>query len=193
MKPYKSVKQRSEAEYTVNRSRFIGRCFPVDSEEAALCLLGDIRKKHWDATHNCFAYRIGDNAAARFSDDGEPGGTAGKPIMDVLTGRGLTNVLCVVTRYFGGILLGAGGLVRAYSKSAAEAVAKAGVVSYLPGTVLDIKVAPGQNVAKGDVLFVLEAMKMENEILAAHDGVIASVNVQKSSSVNSGDVLGSYK
>ena len=138
MKPYKSVKQRSEAEDTVNRSRFIGRCFPVDSEEAALCLLGDIRKKHWDATHNCFAYRIGENAAARFSDDGEPGGTAGKPIMDVLTGRGLTNVLCVVTRYFGGILLGAGGLVRAYSKSAAEAVAKAGVVSYLPGTVLDI-------------------------------------------------------
>lgn len=138
MKPYKSVKQRSEAEYTVNRSRFIGRCFPVDSEEAALCLLGDIRKKHWDATHNCFAYRIGDNAAARFSDDGEPGGTAGKPIMDVLTGRGLTNVLCVVTRHFGGILLGAGGLVRAYSKSAAEAVTKAGVVSYLPGTILDI-------------------------------------------------------
>ena len=138
MKPYKSVKQCSEAEYTVNRSRFIGRCFPVESEEAALCLLGDIRKKHWDATHNCLAYRIGENAAARFSDDGEPGGTAGKPIMDVLTGRGLTNVLCVVTRYFGGILLGAGGLVRAYSKSAAEAVAKAGVVSYLPGTILDI-------------------------------------------------------
>lgn len=138
MKPYKSVKKCSEAEYTVNRSRFIGRCFPVDSEEAALCLLGDIRKKHWDATHNCFAYRIGENAAARFSDDGEPGGTAGKPIMDVLTGRGLTNVLCVVTRYFGGILLGAGGLVRAYSKSAADAVTKAGMVSYLPGTVLDI-------------------------------------------------------
>ena len=138
MKPYKSVKQCSEAEYTVNRSRFIGRCFPVDSEEAALCLLGDIRNKHWDATHNCFAYRIGENAAARFSDDGEPGGTAGKPIMDVLTGRGLTNVLCVVTRYFGGILLGAGGLVRAYSKSAADAVAKAGMVSYLPGTILDI-------------------------------------------------------
>ena len=138
MKPYKSVKHCSEAEYTVNRSRFIGRCFPVESEEAALCLLGDIRKKHWDATHNCFAYRIGENAAARFSDDGEPGGTAGKPIMDVLTGRGLTNVLCVVTRYFGGILLGAGGLVRAYSKSAADAVTKAGMVSYLPGTILDI-------------------------------------------------------
>ena len=129
MKPYKSVKQCSEAEYTVNRSRFIGRCFPVESEEAALCLLGDIRKKHWDATHNCFAYRIGENAAARFSDDGEPGGTAGKPIMDVLTGRGLTNVLCVVTRYFGGILLGAGGLTRAYSKSARDALAAAGVAA----------------------------------------------------------------
>lgn len=139
MKPYKSVKQGSEAECTVNRSRFIGRCFPVDSEEAALCLLSDIRKRHWDATHNCFAYRIGETAAAaRFSDDGEPGGTAGKPIMDVLTGKGLTNVLCVVTRYFGGILLGAGGLVRAYSKSAADAVTKAGMVSYLPGTILDI-------------------------------------------------------
>ena len=139
MKPYKSVKQCSETEYTVNRSRFIGRCFPVDSEEAALCLLSDIRKRHWDATHNCFAYRIGETAAAaRFSDDGEPGGTAGKPIMDVLTGKRLTNVLCVVTRYFGGILLGAGGLVRAYSKSAADAVTKAGMVSYLPGTILDI-------------------------------------------------------
>ena len=139
MKPYKSVKQGSEAEYTVNRSRFIGRCFPVDSEEAALCLLSDIRKRNWDATHNFFAYRIGETAAAaRFSDDGEPGGTAGKPIMDVLTGKGLTNVLCVVTRYFGGILLGAGGLVRAYSKSAADAVTKAGMVSYLPGTILDI-------------------------------------------------------
>ena len=138
MKPYKSVKQASEAEYTVNRSRFIGRCFPVESEEAALCLLGDIRKKHWDATHNCFAYRIGENLAARFSDDGEPGGTAGTPIMDVLTGRELTDVLCVVTRYFGGILLGAGGLVRAYSRSAADAVAKAGVVRYLPGVMVDI-------------------------------------------------------
>lgn len=139
MKPYRSVKQASEAEFTVNRSRFIGRCFPVESEEAALCLLSDVKKRHWDATHNCFAYRIGETAsAARFSDDGEPGGTAGKPIMDVLAGRELTNVLCVVTRYFGGILLGAGGLVRAYSKSAADAATQAGTVSYLPGAILDI-------------------------------------------------------
>ena len=132
MKPYKSVKQCSEAEYTVNRSRFIGRCFPVDSEEAALCLLGDIRKKHWDATHNCFAYRIGDNAAARFSDDGEPGGTAGMPIMDTLIRSETENALIIVTRYFGGILLGSGGLVRAYSRSAADALSAAGSVTMTP-------------------------------------------------------------
>ena len=173
MKPYKSVKQCSEAEYTVNRSRFIGRCFPVDSEEAALCLLGDIRKKHWDATHNCFAYRIGENAAARFSDDGEPGGTAGKPIMDVLTGRGLTNVLCVVTRYFGGILLGAGGLVRAYSKSAADAVTKAGMVSYLPGTILDIPMDYSRYGALGG--FIRANAEVRNVAFAQNVVVTAAV------------------
>ena len=132
MKPYKSVKQCSEAEYTVNRSRFIGRCFPVESEEAALCLLGDIRKKHWDATHNCFAYRIGENAAARFSDDGEPGGTAGLPMMEVVKHQGVVNCCCVVTRYFGGVLLGAGGLVRAYTQGAVVALKAAQVVEMLP-------------------------------------------------------------
>ena len=132
MKPYKSVKQCSEAEYTVNRSRFIGRCFPVESEEAALCLLGDIRKKHWDATHNCFAYRIGENAAARFSDDGEPGGTAGLPMMEVLKNRDVTDLCVVVTRYFGGVLLGAGGLVRAYTKGAVIGLDAAKVVVMHP-------------------------------------------------------------
>ncbi len=129
----------SETEYIINRSRFIGRCFPVTSEEAALSLLGDIRKKHWDATHNCFAYRIGQTASiARFSDDGEPGGTAGMPIMEVLRSKELTDVLVVVTRYFGGVLLGAGGLVRAYSRSAADAVAEAGIVSYIPAKQLSV-------------------------------------------------------
>ena len=106
MTGYRSVDKSSETEYIINRSRFIGRCFPVTSEEAALSLLGDIRKKHWDATHNCFAYRIGETAAtARFSDDGEPGGTAGMPIMDVLRSKELTDVLVVVTRYFGADIL----------------------------------------------------------------------------------------
>ena len=139
MTGYRSVDKSSETEYIINRSRFIGRCFPVTSEEAALSLLGDIRKKHWDATHNCFAYRIGETASiARFSDDGEPGGTAGMPIMDVLRSKELTDVLVVVTRYFGGVLLGAGGLVRAYSRSAADAVAEAGIVSYIPAKQLSI-------------------------------------------------------
>lgn len=136
---YRSVDKSSETEYIINRSRFIGRCFPVTSEEAALSLLGDIRKKHWDATHNCFAYRIGETASiARFSDDGEPGGTAGMPIMDVLRSKELTDVLVVVTRYFGGVLLGAGGLVRAYSRSAADAVTEAGIVSYVPAKQLSV-------------------------------------------------------
>ena len=139
MTGYRSVDKSSETEYIINRSRFIGRCFPVTSEEAALSLLGDIRKKNWDATHNCFAYRIGETASiARFSDDGEPGGTAGMPIMDVLRSKELTDVLVVVTRYFGGVLLGAGGLVRAYSRSAADAVSEAGIVSYIPAKQLSI-------------------------------------------------------
>lgn len=139
MTGYRSVDSISETEYIINRSRFIGRCFPVESEEAALSMLGDIRKKHWDATHNCFAYRIGQAASvARFSDDGEPGGTAGMPIMEVLRSRDITDVLVVVTRYFGGILLGAGRLVRAYSHSAAEAVNAAGIVSYRPARELTI-------------------------------------------------------
>ena len=139
LKAFKTPAAASETEFVVNKSRFIGRAFPVETEAEALEILERIRQKHYDATHNCWAYNLrGASPLRRFSDDGEPGGTAGKPIMDVLTGRGLTNVLCVVTRYFGGILLGAGGLVRAYSKSAADAVTKAGMVSYLPGTILDI-------------------------------------------------------
>ena len=126
----------SKAEITVERSRFLAVAAGVTDEKQAAEFVAGVAKRFYDATHNCYAFSAG--GAKRFSDDGEPSGTAGKPIMDVLTGRGLTNVLCVVTRYFGGILLGAGGLVRAYSKSAADAVAKAGMVSYLPGTILDI-------------------------------------------------------
>ena len=138
MTPYRTAAGYGEAEYEDKRSRFIGHIKPVTSENEAKAFIDEMRRTYADATHNVFAYVLREGNILRWSDDGEPGGTAGKPIMDVLTGRGLTNVLCVVTRYFGGILLGAGGLVRAYSKSAAEAVAKAGVVSYLPGTVLDI-------------------------------------------------------
>lgn len=130
-KPYRTVASASETEYVINRSRFIGRCFPVTDEAEALSILDRIRKQHWDATHNCFAYRLR-SGAARYSDDGEPQGTAGLPMMEVLKKRDLCDLLVVSTRYFGGILLGAGGLVRAYTRSASDAVDAAGLVSMEP-------------------------------------------------------------
>ena len=114
-----------EAEFIEKKSRFIGRVWPVESEEEALAKLQEMKKQHYDATHNCWAYNLRDGPV-RFSDDGEPGGTAGMPMLQVLQREALFNVVCVVTRYFGGILLGAGGLVRAYTKGAKIAVDAAG-------------------------------------------------------------------
>lgn len=137
LKAYKTALHASQTELVINKSRFIGRCFPANDEEAALALLNDVRKQHSDATHNCFAYRIGtDGEIARFSDDGEPGGTAGLPMMEVLIKNDLTDTLCIVTRYFGGTLLGAGGLVRAYSRSASDAVRACGVLNYHPASII---------------------------------------------------------
>ncbi len=114
-----------EAEFTEKKSRFIGRIWCVETEQEALERIAEMKKKYADATHNCWAYVIRDGAM-RFSDDGEPGGTAGNPMMQVLQKEQLFNVVCVVTRYFGGILLGAGGLVRAYTKGAKIAIDAAG-------------------------------------------------------------------
>ncbi len=114
-----------EDEFYEKKSHFIGRLWPVETEEAALERIQQMKKQHYDATHNCWAYIIRDGAV-RFSDDGEPGGTAGMPMLQVLQREGLYNCVCVVTRYFGGILLGAGGLVRAYTKGAKIAVDAAG-------------------------------------------------------------------
>ena len=114
-----------EDEFIEKKSRFIGRLWPAETEEEALAKIQEMKKQHYDATHNCWAYIIRDGAV-RFSDDGEPGGTAGMPMLQVLQREGLFNVVCVVTRYFGGILLGAGGLVRAYTKGAKIAVDAAG-------------------------------------------------------------------
>lgn len=126
---YKTLKQSASDEFIVNKSRFIGYASPCQSEEEALAFLKNIREKHRDATHNCYAYVIGENAGIiRYSDDGEPGGTAGLPMMEVLKSRGVVNCCAVVTRYFGGVLLGAGGLVRAYTKGCAIALNAAQVV-----------------------------------------------------------------
>lgn len=127
-----------EDEFIEKKSRFIGRVWCVETEEEALARIQEMKKQHYDATHNCWAYVIKDGPM-RFSDDGEPGGTAGNPMMQVLQRENLYNVVCVVTRYFGGVLLGAGGLVRAYTKGAKIAVDAAGksikrvwTVLYLP-------------------------------------------------------------
>ena len=127
-----------EDEFIEKKSRFIGRIWPAETEEEALERIQQMKKQHYDATHNCWAYIIKDGAV-RFSDDGEPGGTAGMPMLQVLQREGLYNIVCVVTRYFGGILLGAGGLVRAYTRGAKIAVDAAGksmkrvwTVLYLP-------------------------------------------------------------
>ena len=117
MKEYRIPTQDASAEFIERRSRFIGYIFHTETEEEAIARIKEIREKHWDATHNVYAYIIKDGAT-RFSDDGEPGGTAGMPVLQVLQREEMYTVTCVVTRYFGGILLGAGGLVRAYAHSA---------------------------------------------------------------------------
>lgn len=114
-----------EAEFVEKKSRFIGRLWPVETEAEALERIQEMKKRCYDATHNCWAYIIKDGPT-RFSDDGEPGGTAGMPMVQVLQRENLFNAVCVVTRYFGGVLLGAGGLVRAYTKGAKIAVDAAG-------------------------------------------------------------------
>ncbi len=128
MDEYWTLLQEGSEEYIVQKSRFICDAIPAQTEEEALAFLQDKRQRYRDATHHCYAYVIGENAGIiRFSDDGEPGGTAGLPMMEVIRARQVVNCCVVVTRYFGGILLGAGGLVRAYSRSCALALDKAGV------------------------------------------------------------------
>ena len=126
MKEYRVPTKDAEAEFVERRSRFIGHLFLTETEEEALARIKQMREKYWDATHNVYAYIIKDGAT-RFSDDGEPGGTAGMPVLQVLQREEMYNVTCVVTRYFGGILLGAGGLVRAYAHSAKIALDAAGL------------------------------------------------------------------
>ena len=122
----------SETELVEKRSRFLGRVWPVESEEEARARIEEIRKKHYDARHHCWCYRIREGGVERYSDDGEPQGTAGQPMLNVFQRQEVWNVCCIVTRYFGGVLLGAGGLVRAYTQGAVVALKAAQVVEMLP-------------------------------------------------------------
>ena len=132
MTPYRTAAGYGEAEYEDKRSRFIGHIKPVTSENEAKAFIDEMRRTYADATHNVFAYVLREGNILRWSDDGEPGGTAGMPIMDTLIRSETENALIIVTRYFGGILLGSGGLVRAYSRSAADALSAAGSVTMTP-------------------------------------------------------------
>lgn len=125
-----------EAEFTEKRSRFLGHVRRVETEAEARAFLDEMRKKYYDARHNCWCYVLHEGGVVRYGDDGEPQGTAGQPILNVLEREGVQDVLCVVTRYFGGILLGAGGLCRAYTKAAKDALDDAGISELRPWSVL---------------------------------------------------------
>lgn len=128
-----TIKESVEAEITEKKSKFICHAYHVESVQEAEDILKRLRKEYHDARHNCFAYRIIKDDASRASDDGEPSGTAGMPILNILNGRNLSNILVVVTRYFGGILLGTGGLVRAYSLAVTTALDNACIVKQILG------------------------------------------------------------
>lgn len=134
--------QGGSGELEEKKSRFIANTLPISSQEEALEFIEKIKKQYWDARHNCYAYVLGDrHEIQRFSDDGEPGGTAGKPMLDVLLGENIHNAVIVVTRYFGGTLLGTGGLVRAYSGAAKEGLSKSLILCRRQGRHLFLKTA----------------------------------------------------
>lgn len=158
---YKIAYQGGIGEIVEKKSRFIANVFPVKKEEEALEFLEKIRKEHWNATHNCFAYTIGEkDQIQRCSDDGEPSGTAGRPILDVLLGEKVHNVIVVVTRYFGGTLLGTGGLVRAYSKATQEGLKQSTIIEKFTGK--EISVVTDYN-GIGKIQYIIGQMELTVE------------------------------
>ncbi len=133
LKQYKTIYKTISNEIIEKKSRFIANIYPIESEEDALSIIEQAKKNYWNATHNCYAYNLGiNNELVRSSDDGEPSGTAGKPILDVLLGEELHNTLAIVTRYFGGTLLGTGGLIRAYQGAVKAALSDAIIIEKIP-------------------------------------------------------------
>lgn len=140
MKEYKTVEFENCDEFIEKKSRFIGYVKPVKTQEEAAAFINSIKSKHWDATHNVSAYVLRENNIQRSSDDGEPSGTAGVPVLDVLLKEKLVDVCVVVTRYFGGTLLGAGGLIRAYSHGSKIAVESGNIITMAPCKILSVSV-----------------------------------------------------
>lgn len=174
LKEYVTILESGMDEIIEKKSRFIGYVRHVESEEEANSFVMEIKKRHYDARHNCYAYVIGEEQMVqRFSDDGEPGGTAGKPILEVITGEGLQNVCIVVTRYFGGTLLGTGGLVRAYTDAAKACIAATEIVC--KRMVVPVKVTTNYtDLGKIQYLFGTEGI----EILESEYGETVSLQVE---------------
>ncbi len=140
MEEYKTVEKFGEDFFIEKKSKFIGYACPVKSRQEADDFISKIKTKHWDATHNVYAYVLRENNIHRYSDDGEPSGTAGVPVLDVILKEGLVDVCVVATRYFGGTLLGAGGLVRAYSHTSKIGLEAAGIITMAECSIMSVKV-----------------------------------------------------
>lgn len=176
---YKTIARRCEARFIEKKSEFIGCLCPVQTEEQAVAFIEEIRAMHRKATHNCYAYILRENNAARHSDDGEPGGTAGVPIYEVLRKEGLTDVCCVVTRYFGGVLLGAGGLVRAYTKGAKDAVDAAQIKCMAEAVKLAVTVDYGLYGRLAQVFADFDA-RVEDERFADNVRIVLHIRAENS-------------
>lgn len=140
MQEYKTVEKEANDFFIEKKSKFIGYAKPVKTQEEAVDFISEIKSKHWDATHNVYAYVLRENNIQRYSDDGEPSGTAGVPVLDVMLKESLVDVCVVATRYFGGTLLGAGGLVRAYSHTSKIALEAAGIITMAQCSVMSAEV-----------------------------------------------------
>ncbi len=176
---YKTIARRCEARFIEKKSEFIGYLCPVQTEEQAVAFIEEIRAMHRKATHNCYAYILRENNAARHSDDGEPGGTAGVPIYEVLRKEGLTDVCCVVTRYFGGVLLGAGGLVRAYTKGAKDAIDAAQIKCMAEAVKLAVTVDYGLYGRLAQVFADFDA-RIEDERFADNVRIVLHIRAENS-------------
>lgn len=177
MQEFFIVEKPGQGEIVEKKSRFIAHVLPIQSEEEALAHIERIKKQYWDARHNCFAFIIGrNNEIQRFSDDGEPQGTAGKPILEVLTNGNIHNTLIIVTRYFGGTLLGTGGLVRAYGQSAKAGLENAFVMRVCEGVRFEL-ICDYNSIGK--IKYVMGQMNISAEEEYGAD-VILHINMKKS-------------
>ena len=183
--PYKIIEYGGTAEIEEKKSRFIAHVAAVSTEEEALAFIEAKKKQFWDARHNCYAYILGEQAQTmRFSDDGEPTGTAGRPILEVLMGSGIRNLVVVVTRYFGGTLLGTGGLVRAYTKAAQAGLAASDVQTMCWG--YEIAIITDYN-GIGKVQYLLGSRSLSTDDIDYGENVSMKVNIpyeEKDSVIN---------